>query len=983
MSVTVGPKLGLPINAITDEPWDVELRRLLRALDQLPFLTVLSRILAAPPGSPANGDAYIVAGSATGAWTGHTNHIAVWTTDNPTTPGGLWEFYPPRAGWVAYSVADVNFYAYSGAAWVVLVANLVTSVAGRTGAVVIGEGDVTGLTADLGAKAAITYVDAQDATEAANRLAGDVATVVTAEAYTDAGIAAEVTARNTAIATEATARGAGDAAAVVTAEAYSDAVIATEVTNRNTAIATETTRALAAEAAILALDTLKAPLNSPALTGAPTAPTQSALDNSTKLSTTAYADLAVATEKTRALAAEANSELLAHKGVANGYASLDSSGLVPVAQLPGGGAGPFPESAITGLVADLAAKAALASPAFTGVPTTPTAAALTNNTQISSTAYTDAAVAVEKARALAAEAAIASPVTSVSGRTGAVVIAEGDVTGLVADLALLAPKASPAFTGSPTAPTQAALDNSTKIATTAYADAAVAVEVTARTTAVALKANLASPALTGVPTAPTASQGNNSTQLATTAYVDILGNLRLPFSGGILTGNLSLATALLATLTVPQNSPTFVLQGQAWASGSSVSDSWNFLNTVGAGVGGGSTLRISHSGSGTGPLLVSLDGVVNAATGFQVGAAAASGNVLRGNGTNFVSAALAEADITGLVADLALKAALASPALTGSPTAPTQTALDNSTKIATTAYADAAAALKLSLTGGNLSGNLGLVNSTAATVSVPQNSPTVALTGNYWTGSAGAADSWTFQDVIGVGTNGTSTLKLTHSAGTTGALLLDLEAPTQVLTAIDGSGCVANLYSTNAQAADMGAGIGLGGNYAGAGTPTAFLIIRGLKNNSASGDFGSYGSFQIRANGGSYVEALRLKSDASALFASTVSATQVSYGGSSSTGFAKAGVVTVLSASTVAVGASSLSAMFLLRDTVNGGTAVVIIDNSIGTPVIVSQSGVTVFVTGAPTATQMQVTWSGGVLSLKGGSSRNSVIVAYTEFSSQ
>lgn len=39
---------------------------------------------------------------------------------------------------------------------------------------------------------------------------------------------------------------------------------------------------------------------------------------------------------------------------------------------------------------------------------------------------------------------------------------------------------------------------------------------------------------------------------------------------------------------------------------------------------------------------------------------------------------------------LDLKANLASPALTGSPTAPTQTAADNSTKIATTAYADTA-----------------------------------------------------------------------------------------------------------------------------------------------------------------------------------------------------------------------------------------------------------------------------------------------------
>ena len=43
---------------------------------------------------------------------------------------------------------------------------------------------------------------------------------------------------------------------------------------------------------------------------------------------------------------------------------------------------------------------------------------------------------------------------------------------------------------------------------------------TAQQTALDLKANLASPTLTGVPLAPTASPGNNSTQIATTAYAD-------------------------------------------------------------------------------------------------------------------------------------------------------------------------------------------------------------------------------------------------------------------------------------------------------------------------------------------------------------------------------------------------------------------------------------------------------------------------------
>lgn len=47
-------------------------------------------------------------------------------------------------------------------------------------------------------------------------------------------------------------------------------------------------------------------------------------------------------------------------------------------------------------------------------------------------------------------------------------------------------------------------------------------------------ARLASPALTGTPTAPTAAAGTNTTQLATTAFVN---NNYLPLTGGILTGS--------------------------------------------------------------------------------------------------------------------------------------------------------------------------------------------------------------------------------------------------------------------------------------------------------------------------------------------------------------------------------------------------------------------------------------------------------------
>ena len=89
----------------------------------------------------------------------------------------------------------------------------------------------------------------------------------------------------------------------------------------------------------------------------------------------------------------------------------------------------------------------------------------------------------------------------------------------IAAEALKAPLASPALTGVPTAPTAAALNNTTQLATTAYADAAVSTLSGTVTTALALKAPLSSPALTGTPSAPTATLGTNTTQLATTAFV--------------------------------------------------------------------------------------------------------------------------------------------------------------------------------------------------------------------------------------------------------------------------------------------------------------------------------------------------------------------------------------------------------------------------------------------------------------------------------
>ena len=61
--------------------------------------------------------------------------------------------------------------------------------------------------------------------------------------------------------------------------------------------------------------------------------------------------------------------------------------------------------------------------------------------------------------------------------------------------------------------------NTADLATKSYADNAKTDAITTSATAIALKANIASPALTGTPTAPTATAGTNTTQIATTEFV--------------------------------------------------------------------------------------------------------------------------------------------------------------------------------------------------------------------------------------------------------------------------------------------------------------------------------------------------------------------------------------------------------------------------------------------------------------------------------
>jgi hypothetical protein len=67
--------------------------------------------LASPPGSPTTGDRYIVATSASGAWSGHDGDMTQYN-------GSTWDFVTKNEGMAAW-VEDVNaLYTYNGSAWV-------------------------------------------------------------------------------------------------------------------------------------------------------------------------------------------------------------------------------------------------------------------------------------------------------------------------------------------------------------------------------------------------------------------------------------------------------------------------------------------------------------------------------------------------------------------------------------------------------------------------------------------------------------------------------------------------------------------------------------------------------------------------------------------------------------------------------------------------------------------------------------------------
>jgi hypothetical protein len=102
--------LGLPLLAADQAQKHVTVNDGLQLLDALVMPAVKSRTTAAPPGSPAEGERWIVPAGATGAWAGKTNAVAVWRD-------GAWSFLTARAGWAVHVEDERQMVVFTDGAW--------------------------------------------------------------------------------------------------------------------------------------------------------------------------------------------------------------------------------------------------------------------------------------------------------------------------------------------------------------------------------------------------------------------------------------------------------------------------------------------------------------------------------------------------------------------------------------------------------------------------------------------------------------------------------------------------------------------------------------------------------------------------------------------------------------------------------------------------------------------------------------------------
>ena len=131
------PKLHLPELAASQDQKHVTHNEALFLIDQLIQLSVLSKSISVPPGSPTLGDAYIVNTGGSADWLAKDGQIAIYD-------GNGWLFQVPSSGWQAWVTDEALAYRLVSGIWVPSAVSVVTAN-GASSALMAVEEELIGL----------------------------------------------------------------------------------------------------------------------------------------------------------------------------------------------------------------------------------------------------------------------------------------------------------------------------------------------------------------------------------------------------------------------------------------------------------------------------------------------------------------------------------------------------------------------------------------------------------------------------------------------------------------------------------------------------------------------------------------------------------------------------------------------------------------------------------------------------------------------